>query len=100
MESRSSETVSRATFCGRRRASGVTSAPIRTRSVATAIADRAIHGSTTGGPPGRAMWSQTKKPSQPARSAAAASSASARASPNAPKFGRYSPYFKAALRAE
>ena len=54
-ESRSSETVSRASFCGRRRASGVTSAPIRSRSVATAIAARAIQGSTTAGEPGRAM---------------------------------------------
>ena len=41
-------TVSRASLCGRRRDTGVTSGPIRTRSVAQAIAARATHGSSTG----------------------------------------------------
>ena len=44
---RSSVTVSRASFGIRRRGVGVTSAPIRTRSVAQAIAAIAIHGSAS-----------------------------------------------------
>ena len=39
--------VSLATLCTRRRESGVTSAPIRTRNVAQATAARATHGSAT-----------------------------------------------------
>ena len=42
--SRSSVAVSRATFTGRRRASGVTIGPSRTRSVAVATAASVIHG--------------------------------------------------------
>ena len=51
-DSRSSEATSRATFHGRRRGSGVTIGPIRTRSVADAMAAIVTHGSamsTTGG---------------------------------------------------
>ena len=44
---RSSVTVSRASFAIRRRGVGVTSAPMRTRSVAQAIAVIAIHGSAS-----------------------------------------------------
>ena len=40
-------TVSRASFWTRRRGVGVTSAPMRTRSVADAIAAIATHGSAT-----------------------------------------------------
>ena len=40
--------VSRASFCGRRRATGVTSGPSRTVSVAVATAASRIHGSATG----------------------------------------------------
>ena len=47
-ESTSSATVSRATFHGRRRDSGVTIIPSRTRSVRAAIAASAIHGSVAG----------------------------------------------------
>jgi hypothetical protein len=45
--SRSSVTVSRASWCGRRRASGVTSGPMITRSVDIATADRVTHGSAS-----------------------------------------------------
>ena len=41
-------TVSRASFWGRRRATGVTSVPSRIRSVAAATAASAIQGSATG----------------------------------------------------
>jgi hypothetical protein len=41
------ETVSRASFQGRRRARGVTSVPIRMRRVCIAAAASAIQGSTT-----------------------------------------------------
>ena len=47
-ESRSSEAVSRATFCGRRRARMQTITPRRTRSVLAATAAIVIHGSATG----------------------------------------------------
>jgi hypothetical protein len=40
--------VSRASLCGRRRETGVTSGPITSRSVASAIAVSATHGSATG----------------------------------------------------
>jgi hypothetical protein len=93
-ERRSSVTVSRATFAGRRRARGVTSGPMRIRSVAAAIALRAIQGSATsqGSPRGsREMWSQTKKPSQPASSVSLASWARSRASANSRAIGRYIP---------
>ena len=64
-DSWSRATVSRATLAGRRRASGVTMAPSRTRSVATAMAARATCGSVAGSPL-RLRWSQQKTASQPA----------------------------------
>jgi hypothetical protein len=45
--SRSSVTVSRASCCGRRRASGVTSGPVISRSVRVVIAAIVIHGSAS-----------------------------------------------------
>lgn len=54
---RARPTASRATFHGRRRASGVTMIPSRTRCVRTAIPATAIHGSVAGsdGSSSRAM---------------------------------------------
>ena len=79
-------TVSRASLCGRRRASGVTSGPIASRSVATATAARVIHGSATARTGARySMWSQTKKPSQPRLSARAARAATAPGSDSSSK---------------
>jgi len=77
-ERRSSVAVSFASFQGRRRASGVTSAPNRTRSVASAIAVSATVVSARSCPPCgvQARWSQMKKPSQPAASDSRASWAS------------------------
>ncbi len=46
-------TVSRATFCTRRRDSGVTIGPSRSRSVRAAIALSATHGSATARTGGR-----------------------------------------------
>ena len=66
-ESRSSTATWRATSHGRRRASGVTIAPRRRRSVASATAVSAIHGSATSSPSKVMTWSHTKMPSQPAR---------------------------------
>jgi hypothetical protein len=40
-------TISRLSFCGRRRPGGVTIGPMRMRSVAAAIAAKAIQGSAT-----------------------------------------------------
>jgi hypothetical protein len=51
--SRSSVAASRATFTGRRRASGVTIGPSRTRSIAVATAASVIHGSATARTGGR-----------------------------------------------
>jgi hypothetical protein len=45
--SRSSVTVSRASSCGRRRASGVTSGPVISRSVRLTMAAIVIHGSAS-----------------------------------------------------
>ena len=68
-ERRSRTATWRATSHGRRRASGVTIAPRRRRSVASATAVSAIHGSATASPSKVMTWSQTKKPSQPLPSA-------------------------------
>jgi hypothetical protein len=91
--SRSRVTVCRATTTGRRRGSGVTSVPSRTRLVAVAAAVSVIHGSTTSIGPGEnaKRWSQRKKPSQPASSASPAQRATRAASTPTPKFGRLSP---------
>ena len=77
-DSASTATASRATFQGRRLASGVTMIPSRTRCVRTAIPATAIHGSVAGtdGSSSRAMWSHTNTPSHPAASASTASSTS------------------------
>ena len=81
-------TVSLATFCARRRDSGVIIGPIRSRLVAQATAARATHGSAMALAGERCtMWSQTKNPSQPRSSAAAASSASTRGSASSPNGG-------------
>jgi hypothetical protein len=87
-ESRSSVAASFASFQGRRRASGVTSAPKRTRSVASAMAVSATVVSASSWPPSgvQARWSQMKKPAQPAASASRASSASV-LTPYSPKVG-------------
>src|SRR5262245_58811231 len=83
--SRSSAAVSLATLCTRRRGSGVTSAPMRTRGVAQAAAARVTHGSATARPgPRWAMWSQAKKPSYPRSSARAARRATTRGSASSP----------------
>ena len=68
-ESRSSTATWRATSHGRRRASGVTMAPRRTRSVASATAVSAIHGSAMSSRSWVMTWSHTKMPSQPPASA-------------------------------
>ena len=75
-------TVSRASFQGRRRATGVTMVPRRMRSVARATVVSSTQGSAMSAPGSKAAWrwSHTKKPSQPARSAATASSAVTRGS--------------------
>jgi NTP pyrophosphatase (non-canonical NTP hydrolase) len=74
-------TVSRATFCTRRRDSGVIIGPIRSLLVAHAIAASATQGSAMARAGERCtMWSQTKNPSQPCSSAATASSARTRGS--------------------
>lgn len=67
----SSETVSRASFHGRRRATGVTMGPSRMRAVVAASAASAIHGSctATSNTSENRMWSQRKNPSHPASSA-------------------------------
>jgi hypothetical protein len=66
--------VSFANFQGRRRAMGVTSAPNRSRSVASAIAASATVVSASTPLPSNVarMLSQRKNPSQPAASAARA----------------------------
>ena len=81
-DSRSRVTVSLATFQGRRRASGVTIGPSRSRSVASATPVSSIHGSAMRSFHAltNVRWSQTKKPSQPAASASAASAATVRTS--------------------
>jgi hypothetical protein len=74
----------RATTCGRRRASGVTSVPSTTRSVAWAIAPSSTHGSCTSSPaPGMSTrWSHRNTPSHPAASASTAMATSVAASVN------------------
>jgi hypothetical protein len=88
-------TVSRASFHGRLRATGVTIVPIRMRSVRMAMAASAIQGSHIGAPGAApfSMWSHMKKPAHPAASASCANSASARTSLYDPKFGTEMPYF-------
>jgi hypothetical protein len=82
-------TVSRATFQGRRRASGVTIGPRRSRSVARATPASSSHGSAIGSFQAftKVRWSQTKKPSQPAASASAASAATVLTSLYSSKLG-------------
>ena len=68
----------RASTHGRRRATGVTIVPIRTRDVTTATAPSTVHGSQIGGGASRSttMWSQKNTPSQPFASAVRAMSTS------------------------
>ena len=70
--SRSSVASSCASTCGRRRATGVTAVPSRTRDVTAAIALSVTHGSAAGASHTNARWSQMNTPSQPAASAASA----------------------------
>ena len=84
------ETVSRASFTGGRRGTGVTSGPMRMRLVASAMAASATHGSTVGAGI-NCTWSQMKNPSQPTSSASRAIPASRRGSKKSPKLGTVRP---------
>ena len=87
--SRSRVVTSRASFCTRRRATGVIIVPSRIRSVASAAAVSSTHGSAIVRRSALrcVMWSQTNSPSQPACSARRARSASTLGSAKSPKFG-------------
>ena len=89
----SRDTVARATCHGRRRASGVTIAPMRTRSVRMATADNATHGSANGSFMPSHTWSHVNTPSHPACSASYANSAMNRGSANSSNGGKSTPCF-------
>ena len=90
--SQSNVAVSRATLTGRRRGSGVTMGPSRTRSVAVGIAASVIHESATWRTgASQRSWSHTKTPCQPAASASAARRTTANGSESSSNSGSQRP---------